>query len=86
MIEFTPQEGAQVRRIKEMQQRYRNVFGSAEGKLVLGDILTEGHFGETLNPNDTMQVAEHNTAVRIARIAGAFDPMWIDLGMTEGKG
>lgn len=67
----------------EMIQRYRNVFGTAEGRIVLGDILTLGHFGETLNPSDPVIVAEHNAAVLIARMAGAFDPIWQYLGLTE---
>jgi len=68
---------------KEMQQRYKNVFGTTEGRIVLGDILTLGHFGETLNPTDPVQVAEHNAAVLIARMAGAFDSLYKQLGMIE---
>jgi len=68
---------------KDMQQRYSNVFGTAEGKIVLGDILTLGHFGETLNPLDPVQVAEHNAAIIIARMAGALDPIFQELGMTK---
>jgi len=68
---------------KEMQQRYKNVFGTAEGRIVLGDILTLGHFGETLNPVDPVAVAEYNAAMIIARMAGAFDPLFEYLGMVE---
>lgn len=68
---------------REMQQRYRNVFGTPEGRIVLGDILTLGHFGETLNPADPIAVAEYNAAIIIARMAGAFDPMFQHLGMVE---
>ena len=68
---------------KEMQQRYKNVFGTAEGRIVLGDILTLGHFGETLNPADQIVVAEYNAAITIARMAGAFDQIYTQLGMTE---
>jgi hypothetical protein len=67
----------------EMQNRYRNVFGTAEGRIVLGDILTLGHFGETLIPTDQVSVAEHNAAVTIARTAGAFDELWQYLGMIK---
>lgn len=69
----------------EMQQRYKNVFGTAEGRIVLGDILSLGHFGETLKPSDAVAVAEHNAAVLIARTAGAFDQLWQQLGMTQGE-
>lgn len=67
----------------EMQQRYRNVFGTEEGRIVLGDILTLGHFGEMLVPTDAIAVAEHNTAVTIARTAGAFDELWRYLRMAK---
>jgi hypothetical protein len=68
---------------KDMQQRYKNVFGTVEGRAVLGDILTLGHFGETLNPTDPIAVAEYNAAIVIARMAGAFDMIYQQLGMVE---
>jgi hypothetical protein len=68
----------------QMQKHYRNVFGSPEGRKVLGDILTLGHFGETLNPIDPVGVAEYNAAIVIARMAGAFDALYQHLGMTQG--
>ena len=74
----TPQELA-----AEMQQRYRNVFDTGEGRIVLGDILTLGHFGETLNPTDPIAVAEYNAAIVIARMAGAFDPIFEHYSMIE---
>lgn len=67
----------------EVQQHYRNVFGTSEGRHVLGDILTLGHFGETLNPNDPIQVAEYNFAVVIARMAGAFDRIYPQVGLVK---
>ena len=71
------------REAQEMQQRYRNVFGTPEGRIVLGNILTAGHFGETLNPEDSVAVAEHNAAITIARTAGAFDVLWQYLGLIQ---
>lgn len=68
---------------RDIQQMYKNVFSTAEGRIVLGDILTLGHFGETLNPADPVQVAEHNAAVLIARMAGAFDMIYRQLGMIK---
>lgn len=68
---------------RDMQQRYKNVFGTAEGRRVLGDILTLGHFGETLNPTDPVAVAEYNAAIVIARMAGAFDGLYTQLGMID---
>jgi hypothetical protein len=66
---------------QEMQQRYRNVFSSEEGRIVLGDVLTLLHFGETLNPNDTVMVAEYNVGLTIARMAGAMNLIYPQLGM-----
>jgi hypothetical protein len=68
---------------KEMQTRYRNVFGTAEGRIVLGDILTLGHFGEPILPTDSAAVSENNAAILIARMAGAFDLLYDQLGMTK---
>ena len=68
-------------RVRDMLARYRNVFGSAEGRIVLGDLLTLGHFGETLNPKDEVQVAEYNFALTIARMAGALDMVYSQLGI-----
>lgn len=68
---------------KEMQQRYKNVFGSIEGKMVLGDILAVAGFGEKINPNDPAQVSWYNCAIEIARLAGAFDSLYQSLGMVQ---
>ena len=67
---------------KEMQQRYRNVFGTDEGRRVLGDILKLGHFAMNIDPNDPILVTEKNFAETIARTAGAFDSIYLELGMT----
>ena len=69
---------------KDMQQFYRNVFSTPEGRIVLGDILALGHFGEPLDPTNPIVVAENNVAIIIARQAGAFDVLWQQFGMTEG--
>jgi hypothetical protein len=66
---------------KEMQQHYRNVFGTPEGKIILGDLLTITHFGETLDPEDKAMVAEYNVGVTIARMAGALDLIYPQLGI-----
>jgi hypothetical protein len=68
---------------RDMQQRYKNVFGTMEGRKVLGDILTLGHFGEILNPSEDVRLGEHNLAIAIARMAGAFDQIYQHLGMIE---
>jgi hypothetical protein len=70
---------------KEMQKRYRNVFDTAEGRIVLGDILTLGHFGMNIDPNDPILVTEKNFAETIARTAGAFNEIYQHLGMTKGE-
>jgi len=68
---------------QEMQQRYRNVFGGSEGKLVLGDILSKGHYGVTLDPDNPVMVAEYNFALVIATLAGAFDALYRQYGMVQ---
>ena len=65
----------------DMMQRYKNVFSSTEGRIVLGDILTFCHFGETLNPDDSVAVAEYNVGLTIARMAGAMNLIYPQLGM-----
>ena len=70
-------------RAKDMMQRYRNVFGTAEGRIVLGDILSVAGFGEKLDPDRPAEVSWYNCAIEIARLAGAFDPIYRNLGMTE---
>ena len=66
---------------KDIQQHYRNIFGTPEGRIVLGDILTMTHFGETLAPDDTVSVAEYNVGLTIARMAGAMNLVYPQLGM-----
>jgi hypothetical protein len=53
---------------QEMDQRYRNVFGSAEGRKVLGDILLTCHIGVPLTTEE--QRYEHNIGIYIARRSG----------------
>lgn len=71
---------------QEMQQRYRTVFASGDGHLVLGDIATVGHVFDTLNPEDVAKVAERNFALVILQMAGAFDPLYAQLGLGTEKG
>ena len=70
---------------QEMQQRYTNVFASREGQLVLGDIMRMGHFGDNINPNDPAAVAEYNFANTIARMSGAFNALYAQLGLELDK-
>ena len=72
--------------VKDMQQRYKNVFGTAEGRIVLGDILTKGHYGVTLDSENRDQVAEYNFALVIGTLAGAFEALYRQLGMMKDKG
>lgn len=70
---------------QEMRQRYKNVFGSAEGRVVLGNILTLGHYGVTLDADNRDQVAEYNFAIVIATMAGALEPVDKQLGIAREK-
>ena len=66
---------------EEMQQRYHNVFASAEGHIVLGDIASLGHVFDTLDPSDIAKVSERNFALVIMQMAGAFDALYTSLGI-----
>ena len=68
---------------RDMQQMYRNVFGTAEGRIVLGDILSVAGFGDKLDANSPAQVSWYNFAIELARLAGAFDALYQQLGMTK---
>lgn len=57
-----------IARQKEIEQLYRNVFGSAEGRRVLGDILAFCHFGALLTTE--VERIEYNVGVAIARMSG----------------
>jgi hypothetical protein len=65
----------------ETQQMFANTFSSAEGRIVLGWILTEGQVLLPLDPNNVEQIAKYNFAVAIARMAGAFDKVYPYLGI-----
>lgn len=70
----------------EMQQCYHNVFSTIEGQRVMGDILFRlGHFGDVMNPSDIGLVAEYNVAVTIARMSGALDSLYLQLGVAVRK-
>jgi len=66
---------------KEMLQRYHNVFGSIEGRLVLGDILMMCHFGVPVN-NDIERI-EYNVGIAIARMSGIMQSIDRQLGIEE---
>ena len=66
---------------QEMQQRYRNVFGTAEGRIVLGDISTIGHVFDAIDPTDIARNAERNFALVVLQSAGAFDQLYPQLGL-----
>ena len=66
---------------KDMMQRYHNVFGTREGRIVLGDIIENGHVFDNIDPHDPVLVTERNFALTIARTAGAFDNLYPILGI-----
>lgn len=77
----TQEEAERQRREDEMTQLYRNVFGSAEGRRVLGEILKDNHFFVPINTE--AERMEHNVAVAIARRSGIFKAIETALGITE---
>jgi len=70
---------------EEMLQRYHNVFGSSEGKIVLGDIATVGHVFDTIDPNNPILIAERNFALVVLQMAGALDMLYSQLGIAKEK-
>ena len=77
-----PDPPAPVPAADAMPQRYRNVFGSLEGRRVLGDILVTCHFGVPINSEEAR--IEYNVGVYIARMSGAMEPIDSLLGITRG--
>lgn len=82
MIWDSPEKKAAAQRQQEMEQLYRNVFGSAEGRKVLGDILMTNHFGVPLN-NEVERI-EYNVAIAIARMSGTMSEVDALIGIGEG--
>ena len=58
----------------ELSQKYRHIFLSPIGREVLADILSDCHFGCTLDPDNKVQVAEYNVGISILARCGVFGP------------
>jgi hypothetical protein len=71
----------QIRKQQDMEQLYRNVFGSPEGRRVLGDILLTCHFGVPLNSE--LQRIEYNVGIHIVRMSGMMNAIDQQLGIGE---
>lgn len=56
----------------DIGSKYRHVFSSSLGREVLADLLGECHFGETLDPDNKVRVAEYNIGVVILAKCGIF--------------
>lgn len=76
---MTPEERAKEER--EMEQRYRNVFGTDEGRRVLGDILVSCHFGMPIK--DETERVEYNLGIAILRQSGTISSIYRLLGIRE---
>lgn len=74
---------------EEMRQRYRNVFSTEEGNIVMGDIMQACHVGVPLNPDEKKDlqtvVAEYNVGVYILRMAGYGTHIDSLLGIGKGE-
>jgi hypothetical protein len=83
MIKYDDEERARKLALaeKEMEQCYRNVFGSAEGRKVLGHILMANHFGVPLNTE--VERIEYNVGVAIARMSGMMGEIDVLIGIGE---
>jgi hypothetical protein len=82
MIEYVPPD-TEARKLEEMLQRYRNIFGTEEGRLVLGDILVMLHFGVPINSEE--ERIEANVGIAIARMAGVMDHVDKFVGIGERR-
>ena len=71
---------------EQMLQRYHNVFGTVEGRAVLGNILVLGRFGEVLDPNSPAQIGAYNLVITIANMSGVLDLVKPQLGITTKEG
>jgi len=80
MIDYTP-EGTDDQKQRDMLQRYRNVFGTPEGRLVLGDILQMCHFGWGITTEEAR--IEYNVGIAIARMAGIMGAIAAQFGIEE---
>ena len=54
--------------------KYRHIFSSPMGRDVLSDILTECHFGMTLDPDNKAQIAEFNVGMMVLAKCGILGP------------
>ncbi len=69
------------RKQRDLEQLYRNVFGTPEGRRVIGDILRRNHYGVPIN-TDAERI-EYNVAIEIARLSGIMSGIDRELGITE---
>lgn len=81
MIDYDPGKDARELAEKEMRQRYRNVFGSLEGRIVLRDILSGCHFAVSLNSEE--ERIRYNVGIAIAHMSGIVDAIDQLLGIGE---
>lgn len=77
---------AEVANTEQTIKRFHNVFGTVEGRRVLGNILVLGRFGEVLDPNSPSQIGAYNLAISIARMSGALDLVEPQLGIKVKEG
>ena len=73
----------EVRRLLVIEKgKYQKLFASSQlGMYVLGSIVKNYcHFGDELDPNAPIQVAEYNVGIRLLTMVGAFDDKrWTDV-------
>ena len=51
----------------DISDYYRGLFLKESGTKVLNDILIICHFGDELNPEDKVEIAEYNVGLRILK-------------------
>lgn len=57
---------------RQLQAKYRQVFGTGYGPEVLTDILSECHFAEDADPENPSQIGAQNLGLKILYKIGTF--------------
>lgn len=66
----------------ELRKLYRNVFSSAEGMRVLGNIAVRGRVFDIINPSDPIEAACRNVALDILQLSGVLDTLYSQLSIS----
>lgn len=60
------------------KSEFKAVFSTRAGRGVFRNLLMEGHVFQTIDPTDTVSMAERNLAMRVLGKAGFFDAPFLN--------